>query len=74
MTAKEVWERFKALRSIGIEVPSPCVWCQNFIGFRKSIPRCKAFPEGIPPVIFAGRVIHDTPVKGQKGEYVFKSR
>jgi len=32
---------------------------------------CHAFPDGIPDDVMLARTIHDTPIPGQQGDYVF---
>jgi len=69
-----IWEQFRVFRSIGIEVPSPCTQCEHFLGEWKGISVCKAFPKGIPPLVWAGRTAHDKVLPGQRGKYIFERR
>jgi hypothetical protein len=33
-------------------------------------PTCNAFPEGIPPEILSGKIIHKSPLPNQKNDIV----
>lgn len=46
-----------------------CLFCKHYIGNST----CKAFPEGIPRVIYEGKDKHRKPLKGQKNDLVFTS-
>jgi hypothetical protein len=45
-----------------------CPTCLHFIGYDdNNIPRCHAFPQGIPGEIMTGYVDHTKPVEGDNG-------
>ncbi len=46
-----------------------CMWCIHYKSIKKGekIPRCTAFPDGIPEPIFLGRVNHRLPHPDDNG-------
>jgi len=45
---------------------SQCVWCEWFMPYGEE-PWCKAFPTGIPDVIYQNEFIHTEPYSGDGG-------
>jgi hypothetical protein len=54
--------------------PEYCLSCKHFDGPIEKGKKigCLAFPNGIPTAIVEGTMRHDSIVKGQKGNYVYK--
>jgi hypothetical protein len=49
-------------------LPPLCLECRHLDpDAPASTPRCKAFPQGIPPLIWLGEVEHTTPIPGDNG-------
>lgn len=49
-------------------LPPLCLECRHLDpDAPASTPRCKAFPQGIPPLIWLGEIEHATPIPGDNG-------
>ena len=61
-----------------IELQPPCFYCKHLIdmGYQDDNERwtCKAFPEGIPFMIWSRNTEHDQVEIVQEGKYVYKSK
>ena len=44
-----------------------CYYCKHYINSDDIIPRCKAFPDGIPMEIFREEIEHNKPFKNDNG-------
>ncbi len=59
---------------------SGCAWCIHRVEVGEQFSHhgwtCKAFPDGIPYMVFSGYLLHDTPFDGgfQEGSFAFESK
>ena len=44
-----------------------CYYCKHYIISEDIIPKCKAFPDGIPLEIFREEIDHTQPYEGDNG-------
>ena len=46
---------------------SNCINCKHWEIHSDDLYQCKAFPDGIPPEIWTGKISHDNPYEGDHG-------
>ena len=44
-----------------------CLTCKHLKAVRGEVPKCDAYPDGIPPEIILAKVVHDKPYAGDHG-------
>jgi len=51
-----------------------CLACRHFFYrvYVNEIPTCRAFPEGIPPIIITGTIEHTKPLPDQDNTIVYE--
>ena len=51
----------------------PCLWCGHYLS-DPHLDLCRAFPDGIPDEFIFAEKLHETPVPGQVGDFIYSPR